>query len=77
MACICADEIDVDRVIEMDEPPETGDPRGWMSLDLVSVHEEQDYVSVGIGYLVPRAYVLIEDPGWWILEPEDGAVALP
>ncbi|KAH6644554.1 hypothetical protein C7974DRAFT_383794 [Boeremia exigua] len=77
MACLRVDEIDVDSVVQIDQPPETGDPRGWMSLDLVSIHEEEDFVSVGIGYLLPRAYLLIEDPGWWVVYREDGDVSLP
>ncbi len=77
MAFICVDELTVDHVLEMNEPPETGDPHGWMALDLVSIHEEQEDVAVGIGYLVPRAYLLIEDPGWWIVYRDDGDVSLP
>lgn len=77
MACIRVDELDVNRVLENDAPPEDGDPRGYMSLELVSIHEEEDYVAVGLGYLVPRAYVLIEDPGWWIVYRDDGDRSMP
>lgn len=77
MACIRVDELDVNRVLQNDEPPEKGDPSGWMSLELVSINEEEDYVAVGLGYLVPRAYLLIEDPGWWMVYRDDGGRSLP
>jgi hypothetical protein len=32
---------------------------------------------VGLSHLLPRAYLLIEDPGWWIVWREDGDVAMP
>ena len=77
MACIWVDEVTADHVLKMKGPPEEDDPRGYMSLDLVSMHEEEDEVAVGIGYLAPRAYLLIEDPGWWIVYRDDGDVSLP
>ena len=31
--------------------------------------------AVALSHLLPRAYLLIEDPGWWIMYREDGDVA--
>jgi hypothetical protein len=56
---------------------EKGDPFGFMSLDLGSINEEEDEVAVGIGYIVPRAYLMIEDPGWRTICREDGDASLP
>jgi hypothetical protein len=56
---------------------EKGDPFGFMSLDLGSINEEEDEVAVGIGCIVPRAYLMIEDPGWCTFYRDDGDVSLP
>lgn len=80
MAFICICEQTVDHVLEMrdaGEAAEDGDPRGFMALELASINEEEDEVAIGIGYVIPRAYLLIEDPGWWIIYRDDVDVSLP
>lgn len=58
------------------EAPEKGDIFGFMSLVLASINEEEDEVAVGIRHLTPRAYLLIEEPGWGVIYRDDGAVSL-
>ena len=67
----------MDHVLAEKGMPGKGDPRGFMSFDLVSVNDEVDEVAAGIGYLIPRAYLLSEDHGWWIVHRDDGDVLLP
>lgn len=77
---VCVGEQTVNHMLETrdsGEAPEKSDPFGFMSLDLASINEEEDEVAVGIGYLIPRAYLMIEDPGWWIIYRDDGDVSLP
>jgi len=80
MAFICVGEQTVNHVLEMrnsGEAPEKGDPFSFMALELGSIDEEEDEVSIGIGYIIPRAYLMIEDPRWWIICRDDGDVSLP
>lgn len=80
MAFIYVGELDLNHVLEIrdaGEAAEDGDPRGFMALELASINEEEDEVAIGIGYIIPRAYLLIEDPGWWIVYRDDGDVSLP
>lgn len=70
MASVCVGEQTVSHVLEMrdsGEAPEKGDPFGFMALELGSIDEEEDEVLIGTGYIMPRAYLLIEEPGWWII----------
>ncbi|KAI8939244.1 hypothetical protein NX059_005070 [Plenodomus lindquistii] len=45
-------------------PAEEFDADGAGFVVLVSLDEEEDYQHVGLSYLVPRIYTLLEGPGW-------------
>jgi hypothetical protein len=54
---------------------------GILAQYLVSVEEPggpaEGVQGVGLSHLLPRAYLLIEDPGWWVVWREDGDIAMP
>lgn len=45
-------------------PAEEFDASGVGFLTLVSLDEDEDFQIVGLPYLVPRIYTLLEGPGW-------------
>lgn len=81
LACLWVDEMSMKFLTEHDGPPEAFDMHGVLHQYLVSVEEPEGPAdglqAVGLSYLLPRAYLLIEDPGWWIIYKEDGDVSLP
>jgi hypothetical protein len=45
-------------------PPEDFDAKGRGFVELVSLDEKEGEQWVGLSYLVPRVYTLLEGPGW-------------
>lgn len=45
-------------------PAEEHDTWGSSWVDLVSRHDEEGHVSVGVSYLIPRAWSLLRSVGW-------------
>ena len=66
---------------EYEDDPAEYDMHGVLHQYLVSVEEPEGPAegvqAVGLSHLLPSAYLLIEDPGWWVVYREDGDVAMP
>jgi hypothetical protein len=62
-ACIAVTQFHVDLVLGNGPPAEKFDSGGDAWVDLISVDEDEGYQSVGLSYLFPRAYSLLE-LGW-------------
>lgn len=60
---------------EYDGPIEEFDMHGILHQYLVAVQEPEGPTDglqgVALSYLIPRTYLLIEDPGWWIIVDDD------
>ena len=53
------------------------DALGTAWVYLVSKNEDEDETAIGLSYLIPRAYRILEDPGWEFVADEDGGIVLP
>ncbi|KAF2678798.1 hypothetical protein K458DRAFT_435478 [Lentithecium fluviatile CBS 122367] len=73
-ACVMVEEDHVESVAK-GPPPEVFDVHGEGHVTLVSLDEEEDVTFVGLSYLVPRVYALL-DIGWeaFARDPDEGEV---
>lgn len=53
------------------------DDLGWSWVWMVSSEAKEKTTKVGISYLLPRAYLLLQAIGWGRLVTEDNSVATP
>lgn len=67
-ACIAVAQVHVDRVLKKGPKPEKFDAAGMGWVDLVSIDEKEGYVGVGLSYLFPRVYSLLDALGWHIID---------
>lgn len=67
-ACIAVVQAHVDRVLKKGPKPEKFDYAGIGWVDLVSVDAKEGYVGVGLSYLLPRVYSLLDALGWHIID---------
>jgi hypothetical protein len=63
MACVGVSQFHLETVLR-GPPPEEFDADGSGFVDLVSVEPEEGDTAVGLSYLLPRVYSLLEAPGW-------------
>lgn len=63
MACIAVSQYHVDCVLLEGPPPNVFDVNGMGWVDLISVDPDEGYSAVGLSFLFPRAYSLL-DIGW-------------
>ena len=73
-ACAMVTQLELELMLK-GPPAEEFDASGAGFLTLVSLDEDEDTQCVGLSYLVPRIYTLLEGPGWENIV-EDG-VAIP
>lgn len=73
-ACAMVTQFELELMLK-GPPADEFDASGAGFLTLVSLDEDEDYQMVGLSYLVPRIYALLEGPGWENIV-EDG-VAIP
>jgi hypothetical protein len=73
-ACAMVTQFEIELMLK-GPPADEFDASGAGFLTLVSLDEDEDYQMVGLSYLVPRIYTLLEGPGWENIV-EDG-VAIP
>jgi len=76
-AFIAVDQMDLSRVLTKAPPATKFDARGRGFVDLISVDENEDEMSVGVSYLVPRVYTLLDGCGWYNFYPGEYGVACP
>ena len=69
MACVAVDQMCVERCLR---DSELGDPTAWEEgiIKLVSIEEEEDWTHVGLSYVFPRVYALLDGPGWDVIGGE-------
>lgn len=74
-ACVRVDKFLLETV--RDGPkPEDFDANGTGFVELVSLDEREGETYVGLSYLVPRIYILLNGPGWENFAVKDD-VAIP
>jgi hypothetical protein len=71
----CLDSIE--NAIQYAETPDEFDDMGTGFVCLVSKDEAEGETYIGLSYLIPRAYNLLNGLGWEFIADEDGGVALP
>ena len=76
MACVAVDVNHV-RWAREGPPPEEFDDKGDSFVTLVFLSEDEGHMDVGLSYLIPRIYALLDGPGWENFVVEDGEVAIP
>ena len=67
-------------ISKRDEYPEDDQEAEGEGNDAAIEEKEDDkvsYTSVGISYLIPRVYSLLNGPGWQNFADPDGGVAIP
>ncbi|KAF2795651.1 hypothetical protein K505DRAFT_416289 [Melanomma pulvis-pyrius CBS 109.77] len=74
-ACIRVDKFLLETVLDGPKP-EDFDSIGTGFVELVSLDEREGETYVGLSYLVPRIYILLNGPGWENFAVKDG-VAIP
>jgi hypothetical protein len=64
-------------ITEEEHPPEEFDMFGLFNMYIVSIEDPErpgeELQAVGF----PRAYLLIRNPGWWIIYKKNGGTSLP
>ncbi|KAF2447209.1 hypothetical protein P171DRAFT_430119 [Karstenula rhodostoma CBS 690.94] len=74
-AFVAVYQLTLNRILTIAPPPEEFDTDGRGFLSLISHDEREGWFSIGVSYLVPRAYTLLDECGWYNIF-EDG-VACP
>jgi len=67
MACVAVSQFHLETVLN-GPPPEDPDTDGYGFVDLISVDPEEGATAVGLSFLLPRVYSLLEAPGWHIVK---------
>lgn len=62
-ACIAVEQFYIDRVLSKGPPAAKFDSGGMAWVDVISEDVDEGYTAVGLSYLFPRAYSLLE-LGW-------------
>ena len=75
-AFVAVYQLTLNRILTLAPPPEEFDANGRGFVTLISHDESEGNFSIGVSYLVPRAYTLLDECGWDNIVPEDG-VACP
>lgn len=70
-ACVMIDSQSLKRVLK-GVPPSEFDADQFDAIRLVSVDEDEDEMFVGLSYLMPRFYCLLEVCGWDNFAPREG-----
>jgi hypothetical protein len=76
MACVMVDKHDLNTVLR-GPSAEKFDAEGSGYVTLVSLDKDEGHMSVGMSYLVPRVYALLESCGWDNFAVGDTDVACP
>ena len=63
MACVAVYKRELDAIFA-GPPPSRFDDNGEGFVTLISLDKKERDVSVGLSYLVPRVYVLLQECGW-------------
>ena len=63
MACIAVSQFHVERVLLDGPPPDVFDVNGNGWVNLISIDPDEGYQAIGLSFLFPRAYSLLEI-GW-------------
>jgi hypothetical protein len=63
LACVMVSAEELDSILD-GPPADEFDADGAGFLTLVSLDEDEGDQNVGLSYLVPRIYTLLEGPGW-------------
>jgi len=67
MACVAVSQFHLETVLE-GPPPESYDTQGLGFVDLISVEPEEGATAVGLSFLLPRVYSLLEGSAWHLVQ---------
>ncbi|KAK7187972.1 hypothetical protein PSPO01_06174 [Paraphaeosphaeria sporulosa] len=76
LACVMVDRHDLKSVLKGPSAEEF-DAEGYGSVTLISLDKNEGHMSVGMSYLIPRVYTLLESCGWENFAVGDTDVACP
>jgi hypothetical protein len=73
LACVAVAQFDLETVLN-GPPAEEFDVEGSGFVDLISYDAEEGSTSVGLSYLLPRVYALLENGGWELIKGDGESI---